>query len=119
MLKKDKNLYPYRVFTSGGHAHVCYVPFEHVYDFWDHILDLRKTTDTLETCYIKGNDIYFLILEANSILAVDTPFDTQVPFTIEAHEEKLKINRTRHMRKKQDKAKQNRSVGQSVKKRRN
>ena len=121
MISKDVKLYPYRVFTTGGHVHQSWVPFEHAYDFWDHIYDL-KTSDhnrTIENCYFAANgDLIMLFIDAAHVTSVDTPYDRSDPKTIQMHGEQAQAIRTRHMRRKQEKAQENASAGQSVQKRR-
>lgn len=121
MLSKDVKLYPYRVFTTGGHVHQAWVPFEYSYDFWDHICDLKanQANHTVEACYFAANkELVMLFLDASTVNGMDTPFDRSDPRVIELHAEQVKILRTRHMRKKQEKAREVRSAGQTAKKRR-
>lgn len=121
MLSKDVKLYPYRVFTTGGHVHQAWVPFEQPYDFWDEILDLKlnSANQTVEACYFAANgELVMLFLDAEKITSMDTPFDRSDPKTIQIHGEQAQAIRTRHMRRKQGKAQENLSAGQSVQKRR-
>lgn len=121
MLSKDVKLYPYRIFTVGGHVHQAWVPFEHAYDFWDHIYDLKHNehNKTVEACYFEaGGGLIMLFLDAADITSMDTPFDRSDPKTIQLHGEQAQAIRTRHMRRKQEAAAEKRTAGQSVKKRR-
>lgn len=122
MLSKDVKLYPYRVFTQGGHVHQAWVPFEHVYDFWDHIYDLKHNehNKTVEACYFAaGGDLIMLFIDAMNITSMDSPFDRSDPITIQMHGEQAEAIRTKHMKRKQKAAAEKlASAGQSVKKRR-
>lgn len=121
MLAKDVKLYPYRVFTDGGHVHQCWVPFEHSYDLWDTICDLKNGANTtLEGCYFAANgEVIMLFIDTTKISSIDTPFDRGDPRTIQIHEERAQATRTRHMRKRQEESKNNLfNAGQSVQKKR-
>ena len=118
MLREDQELYSYRVMTQGGHAFRAYVPFSAMYDFWDHLMDL-KTCDrsTVEACYF-GNDgsVISLCFDAKEVVGVDTPFNNSNPVTLKMHNDKLKEHRTAHTRKKQEINRNTFSAAQSVNK---
>ena len=122
MIKKTENLYKYRVFTKGGHIHVCCVPFDTYEDFWEEIQkkkDNLPKSRTIEACYLAANGaVIYVCIDAFDIVAIDSVFDDGSSFTLKDQLAKFENANKQHLTRKQNKTKVVRSgAGQSVSKR--
>jgi hypothetical protein len=78
MVEFEKELYPYKLYLTGGIVSVVWVPFKELLNFWEFVKDLKKKDESdFHTCFIATNgDVIEVIMDAKLIAAVDTSLGT-------------------------------------------
>jgi hypothetical protein len=114
MINFDQDLYPYRIYTSGGQAFQVWVPFKDTIDFTNYVKKLKKLKEVLESvCFDRTGRVVDVHVFAVDITSIDTAFEKVPKRLVDQEKIQQDIVRRNAERKKQV---HRQSVGQVVKK---